>query len=173
MNKLESMAPLTSLCASTWKADMILRSVLDVLPTHSAPPPNDMPPSQSSTPSSLAPSSVVHSSNMGPPSTLPSRSSRAGYSGAAPISCSVSTTSASHTSCWAPHHAAPKLTQSCTPSKSQEVNSAPSSASGSKSRHRHVPSPVPQKEKWPKGCVDAQSLTSPGAYLFFLLCNYI
>ncbi|KAN0138587.1 hypothetical protein V8E53_003575 [Lactarius tabidus] len=46
-------------------------SVLDVLPTHSAPPPNDMPPSQSSTPSSLAPSSVVHSSNMGPPPLSP------------------------------------------------------------------------------------------------------
>ncbi|KAN0135776.1 hypothetical protein V8E53_006416 [Lactarius tabidus] len=150
-------------------ADMTLRSVLDILPTHSVPPPNDVPPSCSSTPSSslapscVAPSSVICSSNMGPPSTVPSASSQAGSSRAAPISHSVSATSASHTSCWAPHRAAPKLAQLCTPSELQEVHSAPLSASGSKSKHRRNPSPVPRKEKQPKGCVDAQSSTSPGS----------
>ncbi|KAN0130423.1 hypothetical protein V8E53_011824 [Lactarius tabidus] len=135
MNELKSVAPLTSFCAGTWKADMTLGSVLDVLPTSSVPPPDDTPPSHSSTPSSSlapsciapscnAPSSVVCSSNMGPPSTVPS----AGSSRAAPISCSVSTTSASHTSRRAPHCAAPKSVQLCTPSELQEVDSAPLNA---------------------------------------------
>jgi hypothetical protein len=165
MNELEAVAPLTSFCAGTWKADLTLRSVLDVLSSCSAPPSQTAPPSRSSS----TPSSVIPSSNMVPPSTVPScagsshaGSSRAGSSRAPSISHSAGVASASHTSRRSPRRAAPKLLQMRVPSKSQRADSAPSSLAASKGKCRCNPSPVPlQEEKWTKGHVDVHSSTSP------------
>jgi hypothetical protein len=166
MNELEAVAPLTSFCAGTWKADLTLGSILDVLSSRSAPPSQTAPPSRSS----LTPSSVIPSSNMAPPSTVPShagsshaRSSRARSSRAPSISHSAGIASASHTSHWSPRRTAPKSLQMCAPSESQRADSVPLSLAASKGKHRRDPSLVPlREEKWTKGCMDVHSSTSPG-----------
>ena len=118
MQELDAIAPLTSYCASTYKADLTLGSILQ-----DHPHPNSAlaypSPSCSLTPSSLtashvAPSSVVPSSNMAPPSTIPSH---AGSSCVTTASHSSSITAASHTSHQSPHCAAPKSTLSHVPSE--------------------------------------------------------
>jgi hypothetical protein len=146
MNWLEAVAPLTSFCASTWKADLTLGSILDVLSSRSAPPSQTAPPSRSSS----TPSSVIPSSNMAPPSTVPSRagsscagSSHARSSCTPSISHSAGVASASHTSRRSPRCAAPKSLQMCAPSESQQADSAPSSLAASKGKRRRDLSLVP------------------------------
>ena len=179
MQELEILAPVTSYCVSTYKAELTLGSVLQDNTS-----PNPAPaPSRSSTPSSLtashvASSSVAPSSNMAPPSTVPSRpgSSRPGSSRVPVAPRSGSATSASNTSHRSPRRTAPKLAQSCASSEVQQADLGPLSATGSKAKRRHNPSPLPrQKEKRSRGREDSHSSTSPGMLPSLCLCrtNYM
>ena len=174
MQELEILAPVTSYCVGTYKAELTPGSILqDNTSPNTAPAP-----SRSSTPSSLAPSriassSVAPSSNMAPPSTVPSRP---GSSRVPVAPCSGSATSASNTSCQSPRRAAPKPAQLCASSEVQQADLGPLSATGSKAKRRRDPSPLPQrKEKRSRGCEDSHSSTSPGMLPSLCLCrtNYM
>ena len=99
MQELEAVAPLTSYCAGTYKADLTLGSILQDHPHPNSalahPSPSRLLTPSSLTASHVAPSSVVPSSNMAPPSTIPSH---AGSSHVTTASHSGSIAAASHTS---------------------------------------------------------------------------
>ena len=179
MQELEILAPVTSYCVGTYKAELTPGSVLqDNTSPNTAPAP-----SRSSTPSSLAPShiassSVAPSSNMAPPSTVPSRpGSLCPGSSRVPVAPhSGSATSASNTSHRSSRRAAPKPAQSCASSEVQQADLGPSSATGSKAKRRRDPSPLPRrKEKRSRGREDSHSSTSPGMLPSLCLCrtNYM
>ena len=146
LQELERMAPLLSLCAMSWKADQVLRSVL----------PDEVSPSDIPlTPVSSQPPPCSHNQSVAPPSRgTPSRHrnahpgpSQAFTPSVAPISCASQ--ASSHSDYLPP------------PPTPRHESPPPASKVASKVKHRRNLSPAPPNPKKTKHVVEAPS--GPGA----------
>jgi hypothetical protein len=153
LRTLEGLAPLVSLCAGEWKADMTLGTVLQDEPSCSVPlvPSPSVPLSHSSTPSSVGPASRGPASHGSPAShTAPASS----------ISTSSSVARSHHP---LPRHVALKSSQRVSKQAQPPPEPVPASTSaGPKGKRRHDPSPTPRTRKRARSDEDAVS-SAPSA----------
>jgi hypothetical protein len=163
IRELERVAPLLSLCAGTWKADMTLGSVISddrISELPSPPPTNIAPPSLAATPSSIGSHSHVapHSSSTSR-SAAPSRASTPS-SLTRPSHAPPSPRRASFKSSKAPPRVSSTAVQP--PPEPQPA----SKATGSKAKRKRDASPLPRNDKKSKSSAIATGSGAGACQIF-------
>jgi hypothetical protein len=162
MRELEKMAPLLSLCASLWKADMVLRSVLqdkwlsEPLPSLAAL--HFIPSSRSATPSV---------------STLPYSAPHHGSLRSHPCVSSCASTPSGAPTSQASQPPPPTLSTSQQPPSPSARKAVSSKATSSKAKCKHEPSPTLRDGKKVKSTEDTVSsgVKSGKVQISFILLN--